>query len=83
MFVHFLLTFYLLSPFKFNNRVLCRVACDQLRLQTDHAAYLVEKHPDLARKIIEGLCYTLTLHVDVAQQQAVFKDFKNVRTALS
>ncbi|XP_075587715.1 ral GTPase-activating protein subunit alpha-1 isoform X1 [Dermatophagoides farinae] len=63
---------------KFNNRVICRVACDMLRLIADHSNYLMNKHPDLARRIIEGLCYTFELHIDVLKQKTLLKDFKNL-----
>ncbi|KAJ6217801.1 hypothetical protein RDWZM_008958 [Blomia tropicalis] len=63
---------------KFNNRVLSRVACDQLRLQTDHATYLVDNLPDIARRIIEGLCHTLSQHIEVVLRENVFNGFKNL-----
>ncbi|OTF79849.1 hypothetical protein BLA29_001167 [Euroglyphus maynei] len=48
-----------------------------LRLIADHSHYLMNKHPDLARRIIEGLCYTFELHIDVIRQKTLLKDFKN------
>ncbi|XP_027202242.1 ral GTPase-activating protein subunit alpha-1 isoform X2 [Dermatophagoides pteronyssinus] len=68
----------LVAGTRFNNRLICRVACDMLRLIADHSHYLMNKHPDLARRIIEGLCYTFELHIDVIKQKTLLKDFKNL-----
>ncbi|KAF7487806.1 Ral GTPase-activating protein subunit alpha-1 [Sarcoptes scabiei] len=63
---------------KFNNRVMCRVACDMIRLLADHSQYLVDTHPDFVKRIIEGLCYTLELHIEIFFHRALLKDFKNL-----
>lgn len=63
---------------KFNNRVLCRVACDMLCLQCDHSTYLLDSHPEIPKKIIEGLSSTLMSHISIVQQQNMFKEYKNV-----
>ncbi|XP_054153111.1 ral GTPase-activating protein subunit alpha-1-like isoform X2 [Oppia nitens] len=67
----------LIAGTRFNNRVLCRVACDMLRLQTDHSTYLLDNHPEIPKKIIEGLCSTLMSHISVVQNQNLFKEYKN------
>ena len=64
--------------FQFNNRVLCRIACDMLRLQCDHATYLLDNHPEIPKKIIEGLCTTLISHYIMVKQQNLIKEYKNV-----
>lgn len=57
---------------------MCRVACDMIRLLADHSQYLVDTHPDFVKRIIEGLCYTLELHIEIFFHRALLKDFKNV-----
>lgn len=55
-----------------------------LRLQADHAAYLVTKYDgDIPSRIIKGLCYTLLLHLEVMQQLKVHKDFKHVSVTVT
>ncbi|CAG2108810.1 unnamed protein product [Medioppia subpectinata] len=72
------ITNVLIAGTRFNNRVLCRVACDMLRLQTDHSTYLLDSHPEISKKIIEGLCSTLMTHFTLVQNQKMFKEYKNI-----
>lgn len=49
-----------------------------LRLQCDHAIYLLDSLPEIVRKIIEGLCMSLMAHVNVAKKQNLMKEYKDV-----
>ncbi|CAG2122416.1 unnamed protein product, partial [Medioppia subpectinata] len=49
-----------------------------LRLQTDHSTYLLDSHPEISKKIIEGLCSTLMTHFTLVQNQKMFKEYKNI-----
>lgn len=49
-----------------------------LRLQCDHATYLLDNFPEIPRRIIEGLVSALMSHISVCISQNSFKDYKNV-----
>lgn len=40
----------------------------------------LDNHPEIPKKIIEGLTASLISHVSMCQQQNLFKDYKNVGT---
>lgn len=42
-----------------------------LRLQSDHAVYLLDNHPDIPRRIIQGLTQSLTGHLSRTQNDSV------------
>lgn len=50
-----------------------------LRLQCDHAVYLLDNLPIVPRKIIEGLAASLIAHVKAAKRDNAYKDYKDVR----
>lgn len=49
-----------------------------LRLQADHSTYLLDNHPEIPKKIIEGLSSTLMTHMSLVQKQNLYKEYKNV-----
>ena len=63
--------------------MLSRVACDMLRLQSDHAVYLLDNLPIVPRKIIEGLSASLIAHVKAAKRDNAYKDYKDVRKTIN
>lgn len=58
--------------------MLSRIACDMLRLLCDHSVYLLDNHPDIPRKIIEGLTSSLMAHVNSAKREGVVKEYKDL-----
>lgn len=71
----------LLSATQYHDRVLVRVACDNIRLLADHAISLLDNHTDIPRKIIQDLCYSLTFHFqnnfpNESLKEVIFSSFR-------
>lgn len=67
-----------ISETKLNNRMIPRIACSVLNLQSKHALTLLQYYPSLANRIIDGLIASLTSHFRMAQEKNNFKDYRNV-----
>ena len=50
---------FILFVFQFNNKNVAMVSSDMLALLGDHVNTLLNKHPDLPRKVIEELASTI------------------------
>ena len=64
----------LLSSSQYQDRLLLRVACEMLHLQVDHVVYLLDDHPEIPRKIIEGLSRSLLVFVNQGRHDSSLKE---------
>lgn len=64
----------LLSSSQYQDRLLLRVACEMLHLQIDHIVYLLDDHPEIPRKIIEGLSRSLLVFVNQGRHDSSLKE---------
>ena len=64
----------LLSSCHYKDRLLLRVACEMLLLQVDHVVYLLDDHPDIPKRIIEGLNRSLMVFVNQGRHEASLKE---------
>ncbi|XP_053203445.1 ral GTPase-activating protein subunit alpha-1-like [Panonychus citri] len=67
---------------RFNNRYLSRVACDMLKLQTDHINFLAEAYPSIPKQIVEGLIFSITNHLTMVRESNSYKDYRNLLLSL-
>ena len=64
----------LISSTLYKDRLSLRVACQNLMLQCDHVVYLLDDHPDIPRKIIEGLNRSLLVFVNQNRNDTCIKE---------
>lgn len=64
----------LISSTLYKDRLSLRVACQNLMLQCDHVVYLLDDHPDIPRKIIEGLNRSLLVFVNQNRNDTSIKE---------